>query len=58
MEATNGVSPVCEMRVGLDMVAHIALQHGNIFKISFFIELSLMNGLWNFFSKFHDEFRR
>ncbi|KAK3198324.1 hypothetical protein Dsin_021739 [Dipteronia sinensis] len=35
-EANNGVCPVCSMRVGYDMVAHITLQHGNIFKISFF----------------------
>lgn len=33
VEAKNGVCPVCEMRVGVDMVAHITLQHGNIFKI-------------------------
>ncbi|OAY43984.1 protein DEHYDRATION-INDUCED 19 homolog 3 [Manihot esculenta] len=32
MEAKNGVCPVCAMRVGVDMVAHITLQHGNIFK--------------------------
>lgn len=30
------VCPVCAMRVGVDMVAHITLQHGNIYKISFF----------------------
>lgn len=30
------VCPVCAMRVGVDMVAHITLQHGNIFKISIF----------------------
>ncbi|KAL5786756.1 hypothetical protein ACOSQ2_009148 [Xanthoceras sorbifolium] len=36
VEAKNGVCPVCSMRVGFDMVAHITLQHGNIFKISFF----------------------
>ncbi|XVF41813.1 hypothetical protein PTKIN_Ptkin01aG0310700 [Pterospermum kingtungense] len=35
VEAKNGVCPVCAMRVGVDMVAHITLQHGNIFKISF-----------------------
>lgn len=29
------VCPVCAVRVGFDMVAHITLQHGNIFKISF-----------------------
>lgn len=32
-EAKNGVCPVCAMRVGIDMVAHITLQHGNIFKM-------------------------
>ncbi|KAJ4719373.1 Protein DEHYDRATION-INDUCED 19 like [Melia azedarach] len=32
VEAKNGVCPVCAMRVGVDMVAHITLQHGNIFK--------------------------
>ncbi|GKV31982.1 hypothetical protein SLEP1_g40628 [Rubroshorea leprosula] len=36
VEAKNGVCPVCTVRVGVDMVAHITLQHGNIFKISFF----------------------
>ncbi|CAA2961882.1 Hypothetical predicted protein [Olea europaea subsp. europaea] len=34
-EAKNGVCPICAMRVGVDMVAHITLQHGNTFKISF-----------------------
>ncbi|KAI4301730.1 hypothetical protein L6164_034978 [Bauhinia variegata] len=33
MEAKNGVCPVCELRVGVDMVAHITLQHGSIFKM-------------------------
>ncbi|XP_057502517.1 protein DEHYDRATION-INDUCED 19 homolog 3-like [Actinidia eriantha] len=33
VEATNGVCPVCATRVGVDMVAHITLQHGNIFKM-------------------------
>ncbi|XP_027159951.1 protein DEHYDRATION-INDUCED 19 homolog 3-like [Coffea eugenioides] len=33
VEARNGVCPVCAMRVGVDMVAHITLQHGNIFKM-------------------------
>ncbi|RYR52415.1 hypothetical protein Ahy_A06g027339 isoform D [Arachis hypogaea] len=36
VEAKNGVCPVCTLRVGVDMVAHITLQHGNILKISFF----------------------
>ncbi|XP_057961377.1 protein DEHYDRATION-INDUCED 19 homolog 3-like isoform X2 [Malania oleifera] len=33
VEAKNGVCPICTMRVGVDMVAHITLQHGNIFKL-------------------------
>ncbi|KNA11100.1 hypothetical protein SOVF_138250 [Spinacia oleracea] len=33
IEAKNGVCPVCAIRVGVDMVAHITLQHGNIFKV-------------------------
>ncbi|XP_008388499.2 protein DEHYDRATION-INDUCED 19 homolog 3-like [Malus domestica] len=33
VEAKNGVCPVCAMRVGVDMVAHITLQHGSIFKM-------------------------
>ena len=42
------VCPVCAMRVGVDMVAHITLQHGNIFKISLSIELLfMMDCLWN-----------
>ncbi|CAA2967620.1 Hypothetical predicted protein [Olea europaea subsp. europaea] len=36
-EAKNGVCPICAMRVGVDMVAHITLQHGNTFKISFLL---------------------
>ncbi|KAE8684082.1 Protein DEHYDRATION-INDUCED 19 [Hibiscus syriacus] len=32
VEAKNGVCPVCALRVGVDMVAHITLQHGNMFK--------------------------
>ncbi|KAF7805072.1 protein DEHYDRATION-INDUCED 19-like protein 3-like [Senna tora] len=35
MEARNGVCPVCALRLGVDMVSHITLQHGSIFKISF-----------------------
>ncbi|KAD4179613.1 hypothetical protein E3N88_28204 [Mikania micrantha] len=34
-DAKNGVCPVCGVRVGLGMVTHITLHHGNIFKISF-----------------------
>ncbi|XP_059648452.1 protein DEHYDRATION-INDUCED 19 homolog 3-like [Cornus florida] len=33
VEAKHGVCPVCAMRVGVDMVAHITLQHGNILKM-------------------------
>lgn len=33
VESKNGVCPVCAMRVGVDMVAHITLQHGSIFKL-------------------------
>ncbi|KAK4476725.1 hypothetical protein RD792_015885 [Penstemon davidsonii] len=45
VEAKNGVKflfvcPVCAMRVGVDMVAHITSQHGNIFRISFYISLT------------------
>lgn len=43
------VCPVCEMRVGVDMVAHITLQHGNIFKISFSFEILSVtsSSLWS-----------
>lgn len=30
------VCPICESRVDLDMVGHITMEHGNLFKISFF----------------------
>lgn len=33
VEAKNGVCPVCSMIVGVDMIAHLTLQHGNIFKM-------------------------
>ncbi|XP_010549572.1 PREDICTED: protein DEHYDRATION-INDUCED 19 [Tarenaya hassleriana] len=33
LEAKNGVCPVCSLRVGVDMISHITLQHGNIFKM-------------------------
>ncbi|PIA61206.1 hypothetical protein AQUCO_00300618v1 [Aquilegia coerulea] len=33
VEAKNGVCPVCGMRVGTDMVGHIAMQHGQFFKM-------------------------
>ncbi|CAO2836635.1 unnamed protein product [Amaranthus hypochondriacus] len=32
-ELRNGVCPVCAMRIGVNMVAHITLQHGNLFKL-------------------------
>lgn len=33
VEAKNGVCPVCAARVGMDMVGHITMQHGNFFKM-------------------------
>jgi len=33
VEVKNGLCPVCALRVGVDMVAHIALQHGSILKM-------------------------
>lgn len=30
------VCPVCSLKVGVDIVAHITLHHGSLFKISFF----------------------
>ncbi|KAL6324166.1 hypothetical protein AAG906_006437 [Vitis piasezkii] len=33
VEAKNGVCPICAIRVGVDMVAHITLQHGSVFKM-------------------------
>ncbi|PWA66984.1 drought-responsive family protein [Artemisia annua] len=33
LDSKNGVCPVCAVRVGVDMVAHITLQHGNVFKM-------------------------
>ncbi|XP_043711516.1 protein DEHYDRATION-INDUCED 19 homolog 3-like isoform X2 [Telopea speciosissima] len=33
LEAKNGVCPVCAMRVGMDMVGHITMQHGHLFKM-------------------------
>ncbi|XVF37309.1 hypothetical protein REPUB_Repub19eG0134900 [Reevesia pubescens] len=56
VEAKNGLCPVCAMRVGVDMVAHVTLQHGNIFKISlsmnyFYDELSWNSSL-NYIDKF------
>lgn len=51
------VCPVCAMRVGVDMVAHITLQHGNIFKISFSIELlSITSSLQSFHALVSSQF--
>ncbi|KAE9591657.1 putative drought induced 19 type, zinc-binding protein [Lupinus albus] len=35
LEAKNGVCPVCGKKVGMDLVGHITMQHGNFLKISF-----------------------
>ena len=37
------VCPICAIRVGVNMVAHITLQHGNVFKISFFHCIGIYN---------------
>ncbi|XP_058076254.1 protein DEHYDRATION-INDUCED 19 homolog 2-like isoform X1 [Magnolia sinica] len=33
VEAKSGVCPVCAVRVGMDMVGHITMQHGQFFKM-------------------------
>ncbi|KAI9123171.1 hypothetical protein K1719_006060 [Acacia pycnantha] len=33
VEAKNGVCPVCGKRVGMDLVGHITMQHGNFLKV-------------------------
>ncbi|KAI4334915.1 hypothetical protein L6164_013616 [Bauhinia variegata] len=33
MEAKNGVCPVCRKKVGLDLVGHLTMQHGNFLKV-------------------------
>ncbi|KAJ8766413.1 hypothetical protein K2173_022472 [Erythroxylum novogranatense] len=33
VEAKNGVCPVCSKRVGMDIVGHITVQHGNFLKV-------------------------
>ncbi|CDO98805.1 unnamed protein product [Coffea canephora] len=35
VEAKNGVCPVCAKRVGIDLIDHVTMQHGNLLKISF-----------------------
>ncbi|KAL1191490.1 Protein DEHYDRATION-INDUCED 19 [Cardamine amara subsp. amara] len=32
LESRNAVCPVCSVKVGVDMVVHITLQHGSLFK--------------------------
>ncbi|XP_018511673.2 protein DEHYDRATION-INDUCED 19 homolog 6 isoform X2 [Brassica rapa] len=34
MDTINGVCPVCAVKVSSDMVAHITLQHANMFKVT------------------------
>ncbi|OIV95913.1 hypothetical protein TanjilG_27017 [Lupinus angustifolius] len=33
LEAKNGVCPVCGKKVGMDLVSHITMQHGNFLKV-------------------------
>ncbi|XP_056863166.1 protein DEHYDRATION-INDUCED 19 [Raphanus sativus] len=33
LESKNAVCPVCSLRVGIDIVAHITLHHGSLFKM-------------------------
>ncbi|XP_052207838.1 protein DEHYDRATION-INDUCED 19 homolog 4-like [Diospyros lotus] len=33
VEAKSGVCPVCAKRVGMDLVGHITMQHGNLLKV-------------------------
>ncbi|OIV95083.1 hypothetical protein TanjilG_21473 [Lupinus angustifolius] len=33
LEAKNGICPVCTLRVGVDLVSHMTLQHGSVLKI-------------------------
>ncbi|KAH0470292.1 hypothetical protein IEQ34_000015 [Dendrobium chrysotoxum] len=34
-EATSGICPICASRVGMDLVGHLTMEHGNFFKISY-----------------------
>ncbi|CAL9231710.1 unnamed protein product [Arabidopsis halleri] len=34
VDAKNGVCPVCAVKVSSDMIAHITLQHANMFKVT------------------------
>ncbi|XP_027119878.1 protein DEHYDRATION-INDUCED 19 homolog 7-like isoform X1 [Coffea arabica] len=33
VEAKNGVCPVCAKRVGIDLIDHVTIQHGNLLKV-------------------------
>ncbi|KAI4344823.1 hypothetical protein L6164_012011 [Bauhinia variegata] len=33
VEAKTGVCPVCEKKVGMDLVSHLTMQHGNFLKV-------------------------
>ncbi|XP_074345348.1 protein DEHYDRATION-INDUCED 19 homolog 4-like [Apium graveolens] len=33
MEAKNGACPICETKVGMDLVGHITLEHGSLLKV-------------------------
>ncbi|KAI5650878.1 hypothetical protein M9H77_36883 [Catharanthus roseus] len=33
VEAKNGVCPVCAKRVGIDLIDHVTMQHGNLLKV-------------------------
>ncbi|PKA47942.1 Protein dehydration-induced 19 like 2 [Apostasia shenzhenica] len=33
LEAKNGICPICATRVGMDLIGHITMQHGNFFKM-------------------------
>ncbi|MBA0738046.1 hypothetical protein Gogos_011458 [Gossypium gossypioides] len=43
VEVKNGVCPVCAKRVGMDIVSHITMQHGNFLKISFFFYVDFVS---------------
>lgn len=32
-EATSGICPICASRVGMDLVGHLTMEHGNFFKV-------------------------
>ncbi|KAG5516950.1 hypothetical protein RHGRI_037625 [Rhododendron griersonianum] len=46
-ESKSAVCPVCSVRVPRDMLSHITLQHGNLFKISFeMLFLFILSSYW------------